>query len=246
MPFDAYSEYYDLLYQDKNYGAEVDYIDALLKRFGILGTDVLEYGSGTGIHGRLLASRGYAVLGVERSEEMAARAKATSSFTTLVGDMRTTQLARSFDAVLALFHVINYQVSNADLATVFVRAAEHLHPGGLFLFDTWYSPAVSHQRPSVRVKRLQDAELRVTRIAEPTMLVNQNQVDVEYTVFAEDMRSGQVSTFREMHSMRHLSLPEIELYASQAGFELIASEEFLTGVEPSEATWGVCVVLRKR
>ena len=65
--FDAYTHYYDLLYQDKNYEAEVDYINNLLTRHGIAGRDVLEFGSGTGRHGRLLADKGYRVTGIERS-----------------------------------------------------------------------------------------------------------------------------------------------------------------------------------
>jgi SAM-dependent methyltransferase len=65
--FDAYTHYYDLLYQDNNYEAEVNYIDNLLTRHGIAGCDVLEFGSGTGRHGRLLADQGYRVTGIERS-----------------------------------------------------------------------------------------------------------------------------------------------------------------------------------
>ena len=74
MPFDAYSRYYDLLYRDKDYAAEVDYIDRLLQRHGVSGKDLLEFGSGTGKHGRLLAERGYRVTGIERSAEMVAQA----------------------------------------------------------------------------------------------------------------------------------------------------------------------------
>jgi hypothetical protein len=33
--------------------------------------------------------------------------------------------------------------------------------------------------------------------------------------------------------------------AEAAGFERLTAEEWLTGAMPSEATWGVCLVLRK-
>ncbi|MEO5344644.1 MAG: hypothetical protein H7842_15245 [Gammaproteobacteria bacterium SHHR-1] len=46
-------------------------------------------------------------------------------------------------------------------------------------------------------------------------------------------------------SMRHFSLPEIDLLAGQAGFARVRAEEFLTGTVPGEGTWGVCVVLQK-
>lgn len=72
--FDAYSSYYDLLYRDKDYAAEADYVAQLLRTYGNAG-DLLEFGSGTGRHGRLLSQRGYRVTGVERSAAMIARAE---------------------------------------------------------------------------------------------------------------------------------------------------------------------------
>ena len=59
--FDAYSAYYDLLYQDKDYVAEVAYVDSLLNMYGKDVIELLEFGSGTGIHGKLLAEKNYKV-----------------------------------------------------------------------------------------------------------------------------------------------------------------------------------------
>ena len=243
--FDVYGHYYDLLYRDKDYAAEVGYIDDLLRRHGITGPDLLEFGSGTGRHGRLLATRGYRVHGIERSAEMVAQATASEGFSCRQGDICTVNLGRTFNAVLSLFHVVSYQVGNEALCSVFTRAAEHLMPGGLFIFDFWYSPAVYSQRPLVRVKRMADSQVEITRIAEPVIYPNENRVDVNYTVFARELSDGAFQTFTETHPMRHFSLPELRLLAATAGFECLASEAFLTGLEPSEDTWGVCVVLRK-
>ena len=243
--FDAYSRYYDLLYRDKDYAAEVDYVDRLLQRHGVSGKDLLEFGSGTGKHGRLLAQRGYRVTGIERSAEMVAQAAAADGFDCRQGDICTLQLGRTFDAVLSLFHVVSYQTSNDAAKAVFARAADHLQPGGLFVFDVWYSPAVYSQRPAVRIKRLEGEGLRVTRIAEPALHPNANRVDVIYNIFAEETASGAVHTLTETHPMRHFSLPELDLLADRAGFERLAAEGFLSGEAPSEETWGLCVVLRK-
>jgi SAM-dependent methyltransferase len=243
--FNAYSRYYDLLYRDKDYAAEVDYIDRLLQRYGVTGSDLLEFGSGTGKHGRLLAQRGYRVTGIERSADMVAQAEQVDGFQCQVGDISTVQLGRTFDAVLSLFHVISYQVSNKAVQAVFARAAEHLTPGGLFIFDVWYSPAVYAQRPSVRVKRLEGEGLRVTRIAEPEIFPNENRVDVNYQIFAEEQASGEVEMVSESHPMRHFTLPELDLFAQMSGFERVGAEEFLTGNMPSEETWGVCLIFKK-
>ena len=244
--FSAYGRYYDLLYRDKDYAAEVDYIHSLLQRFAAPGPELLEFGSGTGRHGRMLAARGYRVTGIERSAEMVARAEPVAGFACQQGDICTVQLGRTFDAVLSLFHVLSYQVHNDQVAAVFARAAEHLVPGGLFLFDVWYSPAVYAQRPAVRVKRMADETVDITRIAEPTLYPNANRVDVAYSIFARERATGAVTTLAETHPMRHFSLPELDLFASVAGFERLCAEEFLTGRVPGEDTWGVCVALRKR
>ena len=80
MPFDAYSRYYDLLYRDKDYRREVDYVVQLLKTNGVEGHDILEFGSGTGKHGRLLSDLGYNVHGIELSSEMVSQAEKCESF----------------------------------------------------------------------------------------------------------------------------------------------------------------------
>lgn len=243
--FNAYSRYYDLLYRDKNYAAEVDYIDRLLQRYGVAGSELLEFGSGTGKHGYLLTQRGYRVTGIERSEDMVAQARQVDGFQCQVGDIATVQLGRTFDAVLSLFHVISYQISNKSVQAVFARAAEHLPPGGLFIFDVWFSPAVYTQRPSVRVKRLEGDGIHMTRIAEPKIYPNKNRVDVNYQIFAEEQVSGKVEILSELHPMRHFSLPELDLFAEMSGFDRIGAEEFLSGNIPSEETWGVCLVFKK-
>ncbi len=245
--FDAYGRYYQLLYQDKDDAAEVAYVSALLQSLGA-GSQLLEFGSGTGRHARLLAQRGYQVLGVERSAQMLAQAQTLPSpgFDCVQGDILEIDLGRRFDAVLALFHVVSYQTTNAAVRAVFARAAAHLDAGGFFVFDVWYSPAVHAQRAEVRVKRLADAHTAITRIAEPRHYPTENRVDVRYTILAQDLATGAVQEVNETHPMRHFSGPELDFVAEQAGFERVLAQEFGTGRAPGEDTWGVCFAYRKR
>lgn len=244
--FNTYSIYYDLLYRDKDYEAEVDYITNLLNRFGIKGKDILEFGSGTGKHGRLFAQRGYQVTGIELSADMVAKSETIPGFSCQQGDICSVKLGRTFNAVLSLFHVVSYQTTNDSVQAVFARASEHLKIGGLFVFDVWYSPAVYEQKPEIRVKRLSDDATEITRIAEPVLRPNENRVDVNYTIFARDPVSGAVETMTEIHPMRHFSLPELDMLAWMSGFEIVGAEEFLTGNKPSKESWGVCLILRKK
>jgi SAM-dependent methyltransferase len=246
QPFDLSSSYYDLLYQEKDSAAEAAYVDQLLQRHGIAGRDLLEYGSGTGRHGCLLASRGYCVHGLERSPAMVDAAQQAEGFSCQLGDITTTQLPRRFNAVLSLFHVVSYQTTNPAVQAVFANAAHHLDTGGLFLFDVWYSPAVAAQRPELRIKRLHSEGLAITRIAEPKLHPNANRVDVHYTVMAQNLTNGDFHSFEEIHPMRHFSLPELDLLTETAGFERLTAEEWLTSAPPSESSWGVCLMLRKK
>jgi SAM-dependent methyltransferase len=240
---EQYARYYNLLYADKRYTAEADYIASLLKKFMPECGSVLEYGSGTGGHGILLSNMGYSVYGVERSETMAKVAR-ERGLTCEVGDIVTVKLGDRFDACIALFHVISYINGNDQLVELFRKTKERLKPKGIFIFDVWFTPAVLSQLPETRVKKIEDAEIEVTRIAVPAVDHRKNTVDVNYQIFVKDKSTDTYNEFTEIHSMRHFGVPEIEMLAAQTGFSVVAAEEFLTGNEPSLNTWGVNFILQ--
>lgn len=252
--FDRYSNYYDLLYRDKDYTAEADYVDRLLQTHTSGARTILELGCGTGGHAICLARRGYEIYGIDLSSRMLESANRdrqqlpseTSKRLTLAeGDIRSFRCARTFDAVLSLFHVVSYQTSNEDLLATFKTAAVHLRPGGVFVFDFWYGPAVLAIQPSTRIKRIEDDDVSVVRIAEPRHLENENRVDIEYQLFVTDKATQEIKEFRETHRMRYLFLPEISGYLTECGLSPILSEEWLTRAKASLQSWSVCSVSRK-
>jgi SAM-dependent methyltransferase len=250
--FNNYSQYYDLLYKDKDYEAETAYIVDLIEKYSSGAKTILEFGSGTGIHGSLLAKKGYSVYGIEMSPYMAKRAKTREvesergCFKSTVGDIRKIKLDRSFDVILSLFHVISYQTTNEDLKSTFENAAYHLKQGGGFIFDVWYGPAVISIKPTVRVKTINAMGIKLTRIAKPVLYEDKNIVDVNYTLFIENVADNSFQKINEKHTIRYFTTPEIMLFLNQYGFELIHSEEWLTGNMPSINTWGVCYLTRKK
>ena len=252
--FNQYGTYYDLLYKDKNYAAEADYVAATLRKAAPNVRDILEFGAGTGRHGRLLARERFNVVGVENSEAMVRSAPqdyetkddfGEGSFSCEIGDIRSFETNLKFDAVISLFHVISYQTADRDLLKVFANAAHHLKQQGLFFFDVWHGPAVLAQEPAVRVKRVEDDNVRLIRLAEPFLDTAAQVVTVTYTLFVESKQSGKLQSLEERHEIRYFFPAEIEVFASQAGFSIERSEEFLTGATPSAETWGVAYLLRK-
>ncbi len=251
--FADYARYYDLLYRDKDYAAEAEYVAGLIHKFHPSARSILELGSGTGIHAALLAEKGFTVHGIERSPEMLARSNALSAnraagdgrliFTT--GDIREVRLNKRLDTVIALFHVISYQTTNDDVTAAFETTRQHLNPGGVFIFDVWYGPAVLTERPAVRIKRMADDQTEITRLAEPVLHPNENLVDVHYHVFVRNLTSSQAFTeLKETHTMRYFFKPEIERIANHAGFQCLHVEEWLSGKAIGCDTWGVCFVLK--
>ena len=252
--FGAYAPYYDLLYRDKDYAAETRFVRSLLAQHFPEAHDILELGCGTGMHASLLAAEGYALHGVDLSEDMlaAARARAAALPSQVagrlrfsVGNARDCRLGRPCDAVLALFHVVSYQSTNAELLAMFETAAAHLTPGGAFVFDFWYGPAVLTERPAVRVKRMESDRIQVTRVAEPVTDTQAGCVDVNYQIFIHDKTTQAVSELRETHRMRYLFLTEIDMLARTCGFSVRSTCEWLSGRPASDATWGVCAVLTR-
>jgi SAM-dependent methyltransferase len=160
------------------------------------------------------------------------------------GDVRDVRLGVQGDAIISLFHVMSYQSENADLQAMFATAREHVRSGGVFIFDVWYGPAVLADRPVVRVKELEDDEVKITRIAEPTLHPSRNLVDVHYRIIACEKKRGHYSETEETHRMRFLFSPEVELMATQAGFAVIDAHEWMSGRAPGFDTWGVCFVCR--
>jgi SAM-dependent methyltransferase len=250
--FGGYARYYDLLYRDKDYRGETEFVDRLIRTHAPGARRVLELGCGTGIHATLLAEQGYDVVGLDRSEDMLAAAaqRVTALPQTIAnrvrfihGDVRDFQVDGRFDAALALFHVLSYQLTNDDLRAVFDRVKAHLAPGGVFIFDCWYGPAVLTDRPAVRVKRFADASTCVTRIAEPTLHPNLNRVDVRYHLFVKDKSNETVEELSELHQVRYLFRPELELLTQNAGLRIASWGAWLSDREPDDSTWYVhCVV----
>jgi SAM-dependent methyltransferase len=250
--FGAYAAYYSLFYDaDKDTAAEADFVAARIRAAAPGAASLLDLGCGAGRHLVPLAERGFAVAGVDRSPDMLAQARARldSAGRTDIplhqADIRDLDLGRTFDAVVSLFHVFSYLADNAALAAGMAAAARHLAPGGVFLFDFWYGPAVLAQRPEPRTRTASDQRFAATRQAHPLLRINQNLVDVRFNVAVRRLDTGQTEEFSETHVMRYLFLPETAHFLEAAGLTPLGFGEWLTGREPGEDTWGVFGLARK-
>ena len=245
----VYAGAYDALYQDKDYEAECDFLEQIFARYAQAPIrTILDLGCGTGGHALPLARRGHTVTGVDHSETMLAEARrkiisqGVGSCDFVQGDIRTLDLGQTFDAVIAMFAVISYQTANADLAAAFAAARRHLVPGGLFVFDVWFGPAVLAERPEDRYKVIASDAERIVRFAHPELDILSHTVRVNYKLWR--IRGRQiVDEVDESHLMRFLFPQETVHYLNEAGFKLLRWCPFMEFDRlPTERDWNVAVI----
>ena len=118
--FGDYARYYDLLYKDKDYQREVDYIENLINKYSKNKVKtILDIGCGTGNHDILFAKKDYEICGIDISEEMINIAKSRmhnlNNISFFIGNSENFKLDKKFDVVVSLFHVMSYQIKNESL-----------------------------------------------------------------------------------------------------------------------------------
>ena len=240
--FKDYAYYYNAFYRDKDYRAEAQQVDMLLKKYGKNISKILNYGCGTGRHDLELSGLGYQCTGIDMSALMIeiARKNAEEAGTDIdfsVANIRKYEPQGKYDAVISLFHVMSYQNSNQDIMEAFCAARRALEPGGIFLFDVWYGPGVLSDRPTVRVKEIEDAQNKLVRIARPVMHDKENVVDVCYEVLVIDKATGNTKAISEVHNMRYFFRPELDFYLRETGFELLENLDCRTLGETDYNSW---------
>ena len=240
--------YYDIFYRDKDYQAEFQYIQEQLQPYVKAGAQLLELGCGTGKHAEHFCRAGYSVTGIDSSPEMIEQAEQRNitGFTPVCADIASFSTpAKEYDAAFSLFHVISYLTANVQLAACFSRTFEALLPGGIFCFDCWYGPAVLHELPGTRIKKVVENGLELTRTARPVIHLDDNVVQVQYEFNITDALGSHADAVHEHHYMRYFTIPEIQWIADGAGFTLLKAVEFMTSEKTTLNTWNLFVVLQK-
>lgn len=251
--FKDYAYYYNLFYGEKDYAREAD---QLKKLFCAYGKDkeiatILDMGCGTGKHDFELCKLGYRTNGIDLSSimiEIANRTKENSCYDPVfeVADIRDYEPTNKYDAVISMFHVMSYQNENDDVLKAFGTASEALNAGGLFIFDAWYGPGVLTDKPTVRVKQVEDDKNTVIRYANPVMHVDKNVVDVCYDVLIIDKENFTAKEIKEEHNMRYFFAPEIEYMLEKAGFTLTACLDCNTLKQTDFNSWTAYFVAVKK
>lgn len=217
----TYSRFYDDVYASKDYSREALRIHRAIQSYRPGAQTVAELGCGTGGHARYLA-RWYRVIGFERSAAMLAiaRAKLRGLPVRLVNAniVERTDYGRQQDAIVSMFHVLNY-LTKGELETVVRKVAASLSPGGVFVFDSWNAAALLRHPPRPRARSFRSAGMTIYRQSTPVLDWLSSSCEVQITLRRPSSKTT-VPLVAERHRMRYYLPSELTELLAHQGFRV--------------------------
>ena len=232
--YDAIARVYDRLNSELDYGAWADFFERCFDRYLEKRPEiVLDLACGTGRMTRVLAERGYDMIGVDGSAEMLAEAYAEGGgILYLMQDMRELELYGTVGAAVCCLDSINYLLEERDVARVFSLVHNYLDPDGLFLFDV-NSPYKFEEIYGNNAYILED---------ETAYCGWQNEYDREtgicdfYLSLFEEQEDGSYERSDEHQRERCYDQETLCRLLSEAGFEVLGLFGDYSGAEIKETT----------
>ena len=221
MSYNGFAYHYDKMMADVDYSRWV----ATVEKYVDKGCRVLDVGCGTGTLAFSLIASGYAVTGLELSEDMlvvaSEKAKDKHIDIDLIHrDMRELEGLSGFECVLIAVDSLNYLESEEDVKQTFTGAHAALNEEGLLIFDV-HTP---HKMTEVFKDYLyveNDDELtyiwHVEEGPHPLSIVH------ELTIFAKN-ENGNYTRTVELHNQRTFEMKQYSVWIVEAGFEIISQD----------------------
>lgn len=250
--FAGYAEYYDLLYRDKAYRAEAEYVAELVGRFAPKRKGphkLLDLACGTGRHANELARLGFRIDGSDASPDMIRRARFGATHPGRFHEhsfQEADRIGGKYDAVLSMFSAIDYLVDHDDLVRTLRNIHGLLRRGGIFVFDYWNGNAVIRDHSPVRILRKKDGEREILRYSRTEIDLLSQLATVDFTFLCME-GDRKLAEFEERHVIRYFHFNEMENYLRQGGFEIVYRAPFLEldrAVDPYG--WNVSIVAKRR
>lgn len=234
-PYDAIAPVYDRVFEAGLGGreAEADIVARVCRSINPNTSSLIDLGSGTGAVLGLLADELPLedMAGVEKSQKMVDVARAYIPEADFVqGDITDFDLGRKFDNVTCLFDTINHIPTRKGWEDVFERAAQHLKPGGLFIFDM----VTRRQLESIANQGRYTWEFEGGHCTDNWSRVGDNQyrADFEIREYANPKKLTRLSifetTFPESTVLRSLS----KMLDPERTFDFRAVQQRLQGLSP--------------
>lgn len=253
MTFDNnYAEFYDLLYQTKDYNKEARYIDTLIKRnLGDYEPKILDLACGTGKHAFELERMGYSIDGSDISNEMIKLAqkraldlKSNIKFYNY-SFQESNNINAEYDVVISMFSAVNYLTSFEDISRSLTNMHGLLKSGGLLIFDYWNGNAVIRDYSPLKILRRKNEKGELIRISETALNLTEQIAEVKFTCmyFKDEIKQLE---FEELHRMRYFYFSELENLLKSHGFRIKFRSSFLNEIESFDPhDWNISIVAER-
>lgn len=253
--FDVYASFYDLLYKDKDYKGESEYINKLISKFlrkRKQNSSLLDLACGTGSHLRELYKKGYSKLSgsdIAKSMISIARKKAIGKGLDIdffnYSFQDSNKIPGSFDVILSMFSAVNYLTSYRDQSKMLSNVHGLLNNNGLFIFDYWNGYAVTHNYSPVKVLRKKSGDAEIMRISETTLDLMAQKAQVKFTCNYVQ-KNKKIIEFEEVHHLHYYYFSEIKNLLASHNFEVLHISPFMKmNKELSPSDWNISVVAKK-
>ena len=221
----SFAKYFDKIYHDKNYESECRFIIKILNHYqNSKSKIILDLGCGTGNHSLILARKNFGVVGIDKSKIAIKIAKKKTmqsdhSVKFFVGNMTNFFFKKKFDVCLSMFSSMCY-LNNTDFSKTINNVKRHLNSKGILIFDFWNGNAVTHIKPSVRVKKITLKNERIIRIATPKLNLTKQTCAIDYhcIVISNDKITDE---FNEVHTMHYYFPNDLKNILKQHGFNVL-------------------------
>jgi len=159
------SEFYDSVYVKKDYQEEAAQILRWLPEH----TKILDVGCGTGKHALAWEKMGHEVVGIEPSHDMAIKASENGFKKiqlTEIENMNTEFFGEYFDAVVAMFDVMDYLIDFPVYTKAIQKISSVLKPGGLLFLEGWNKETMPARFEHIREIYFFQKGVRYARVGE--------------------------------------------------------------------------------
>ncbi|PCH67533.1 MAG: SAM-dependent methyltransferase [Bacteroidetes bacterium] len=174
------SEYYHILYKDRDDNEARQFIDNLINYYSIsAGEKVLDLACGKGRHSVYLNQKGLDVVGVDLSNKSIAYAKQNENPTLKfqVHDMRETLRENTFDYVLSFFTSFGYFDDQEDDRKVINSVYDSLTVDGYYVIDFMNTNRIIKSFKESELKEIDTIKFEITRSVNNGFITKQINFD---------------------------------------------------------------------
>lgn len=245
--YTSFAKVYDTFMDNVPYEEWGTYLHELLKEYGVEDGLILDLACGTGSLTRLLAHKGYDMIGVDYSQEMLqiAMDKAEQDHQDilyLAQDMREFELYGTVKAVVSICDSINYITEDKDLKTVFELVNNYLDPQGIFIFDLNTIFKYEEQLgENTFAESREDCSFIWDNYYDEIEQINEYQL----TLFVEDEETSMYQKMEEIHYQKAYTLERIKQLLEEAGMEFLVSYDAFTRDSVKEDSERIYIIARE-